>query len=85
MTMPNDTITNQSGREQPRSIGPTQTPIPRAPAARAQIRDVKNQVVDHAKESFRQARDSAGSSLNEQSPAGGRPHRRVRQRRAGDE
>ena len=32
---------------------------------RAQIREVKNQVVDHAKSSFRQARDSAGTSLTE--------------------
>jgi hypothetical protein len=34
-------------------------------SARAQIREVKDQVVDQAKTSFRQARDSASSSLNE--------------------
>jgi hypothetical protein len=33
--------------------------------ARAQIRDVKDQVVDQAKTSLRQARDSATSSLND--------------------
>jgi hypothetical protein len=33
--------------------------------ARAQIREVKDQVVDQAKTSFRQARDSAGTSLNQ--------------------
>jgi ElaB/YqjD/DUF883 family membrane-anchored ribosome-binding protein len=33
--------------------------------ARAQIREVKDQVVDQAKNSFRQARDSASSSLND--------------------
>lgn len=33
--------------------------------ARAQIREVKDQVVDQAKTSFRQARDSATSSLND--------------------
>jgi ElaB/YqjD/DUF883 family membrane-anchored ribosome-binding protein len=34
-------------------------------SARAQIRDVKDQVVNQAKTSFRQARDSATSSLND--------------------
>ena len=34
-------------------------------SARAQIRDVKDQVVNQAKTSFRQARDSASSSLND--------------------
>jgi ElaB/YqjD/DUF883 family membrane-anchored ribosome-binding protein len=34
-------------------------------SARVQIRDVKDQVVDQAKTSFRQARDSATSSLND--------------------
>lgn len=33
--------------------------------ARTQIREVKDQVVDQAKTSFRQARDSASSSLND--------------------
>ena len=33
--------------------------------AREQIRDVKNQVVDQAKNTFQQARDRAGSSLGE--------------------
>jgi ElaB/YqjD/DUF883 family membrane-anchored ribosome-binding protein len=33
--------------------------------ARAQIREVKDQVVDQAKTSYRQARDSAASSLND--------------------
>jgi ElaB/YqjD/DUF883 family membrane-anchored ribosome-binding protein len=34
-------------------------------SARAQIREVKDQVVDQAKTSFRQARDSASSSFND--------------------
>jgi hypothetical protein len=34
-------------------------------SAREQIRDVKNQVVDRAKNTFQQARDRAGSSLGE--------------------
>ena len=34
-------------------------------SARVQIRDVKDQVVDQAKASFRQSRDSATSSLND--------------------
>jgi hypothetical protein len=34
-------------------------------SAREQIRDVKNQVVDQAKNTFQQARDRAGSSLGE--------------------
>jgi ElaB/YqjD/DUF883 family membrane-anchored ribosome-binding protein len=37
----------------------------RSGSARAQIRHVKDQVVDQAKTSFRQARDSATSSLND--------------------
>ncbi len=37
----------------------------RTGGARAQIREVKEQVVDQAKTSFRQARDSASTSLND--------------------
>lgn len=36
-----------------------------AGGARAQIREVKNQVVDQARSSFRQAKDSASTSLNQ--------------------
>jgi hypothetical protein len=61
MTMPNDTTPqvddlNQAG-------GPDEGSM--SDNARAQIRDVKDQVVDRAKDSFRQARQSAGSSLNQ--------------------
>jgi len=64
MTMPNDTFTNQPlGATSIETSGPG--PETAGSGAREQIRDVKNQVVDHAKESFRQARDSAGSSLNQ--------------------
>jgi ElaB/YqjD/DUF883 family membrane-anchored ribosome-binding protein len=38
---------------------------PSSGSARAQIREVKDQVVDQAKTSYRQARDSAASSLND--------------------
>ena len=50
MTMPNTTET----AEEPRSGG----------GARAQIREVKDQVVDQAKSTYRQARDSASDSLS---------------------
>ena len=64
MTMPNDTIINQSaGSASVERPGPD--PDTATPGPRDQIRDVKNQVVDHAKETFRQARDSAGSSIKE--------------------
>jgi hypothetical protein len=64
MTMPNDrnagsptgTVGTETG-EGPRGGG--------GGGARAQIREVKDQVVDQAKNSFRQARDSAGTSLNQ--------------------
>lgn len=64
MTMPNDrnaasptgTVATETGDE-PRGGG--------TGGARAQIREVKDQVVDQAKNSFRQARDSAGTSLNQ--------------------
>lgn len=49
MTMPNTTET----AEEPRSGG-----------ARAQIREVKDQVVDQARTTYRQARDSASDSLS---------------------
>jgi ElaB/YqjD/DUF883 family membrane-anchored ribosome-binding protein len=64
MTMPNDrnagsptgTVGTEAGDE-PKRGGTGR--------ARAQIREVKDQVVDQAKSSFRQARDSAGTSLNQ--------------------
>jgi hypothetical protein len=64
MTMPNDrnagsptgTVGTETGDE-PKGGG--------SGGARAQIREVKDQVVDQAKNSFRQARDSAGTSLNQ--------------------
>jgi len=64
MTMPNDrnagfptgTVGTEAGDE-PKGGGTGK--------ARAQIREVKDQVVDQAKNSFRQARDSAGTSLNQ--------------------
>jgi ElaB/YqjD/DUF883 family membrane-anchored ribosome-binding protein len=64
MTMPNDrnagsptgTMGTDAGDE-PKGGGTGGT--------RAQIREVKDQVVDQAKNSFRQARDSAGTSLSQ--------------------
>jgi ElaB/YqjD/DUF883 family membrane-anchored ribosome-binding protein len=64
MTMPNDSnagsptgmVGTETGDE-PKGGGTGK--------ARAQIREVKDQVVDQAKNSFRQARDSAGTSLNQ--------------------
>src|SRR5574338_1170711 len=50
MTMPNTTET----AEEPRGGG----------GARAQIREVKDQVVDQARNTYRQARDSATDSLS---------------------
>jgi hypothetical protein len=56
MTMSHDpTASPGAERDTERSSG----------SARVQIRDVKDQVVDQAKTSFRQARDSATSSLND--------------------
>ena len=60
MTMPYDspaTAGNSPGAE-------FDTETPRG-GAREQIQEVKNQVVDQAKTSLRQARDSASSSLND--------------------
>jgi hypothetical protein len=64
MTMPNDsnagspvgTVATQADDES-RTGGTT--------GARAQIREVKDQVVDQARSSFRQAKDSASSSLSQ--------------------
>lgn len=64
MTMPNDrnpgspidTMATDAGDESRAGVGT---------GARAQIREVKDKVVDQAKTSFRQAKDSAGTSLNE--------------------
>jgi ElaB/YqjD/DUF883 family membrane-anchored ribosome-binding protein len=69
MTMPNDTMSHSSSP----SIPPAPTlPERTAPdqggetgGTRAQIKNVKDQVVDQARQSFRQARDSAGASLND--------------------
>ena len=58
MTMPNDTMTNDRDASVPPDTtdtgGQTGTASPRA-----QIRDMKDQVVDQAKQSFRQARWSS--------------------------
>jgi ElaB/YqjD/DUF883 family membrane-anchored ribosome-binding protein len=70
MTMPNDTVSHPSSP----SIAPDPSILPERTAAdqgeqgggtRAQIRDVKDQVMDQARQSFRHARDSAGASLND--------------------
>jgi len=59
MTMPDNSTAPSPGR-----FGRTETvDVPGTSGARAQIRDVKDQVVSEAKNSFRQARDSATSSL----------------------
>jgi ElaB/YqjD/DUF883 family membrane-anchored ribosome-binding protein len=77
MTMPRDvgpgSGPNQFGTDAPRGFetGPatgtapsTDEPIT-GEKTRAKIRDVKDQVLDQAKTSFRDARDSASSSLNQ--------------------
>jgi ElaB/YqjD/DUF883 family membrane-anchored ribosome-binding protein len=63
MTMPNDTTTNDwtNAPAEP-GIGDVDAGTS---GARAQLKDVKDQVVDHARQSFRQARESAGTSLND--------------------
>jgi hypothetical protein len=60
MTMPNQTTASSPID----STGTDSGDESRAGGARAQIREVKDQVVDQAKTSFRQARDSATSSLS---------------------
>lgn len=60
MTMPNDSTPSLAGTAGLES----EKPEDRTGGARAQIREVKDQVVDQAKESFRQARDSATHSLS---------------------
>ena len=61
MTMPN----NDLQAVPPTGSPPMQTEPPNTAGPRAQMRDVKEQVVEQAKISFRQARDSAASSLND--------------------
>jgi ElaB/YqjD/DUF883 family membrane-anchored ribosome-binding protein len=61
MTMPRDQLETGS-RRVPSPPEPAES---HPPDARAQIRDVKNQVVDQAKTSLRHARDSAASSLSD--------------------
>ena len=61
MTMP-DNATALSTRQ---SAEAENIEVPRTSGARAQIREVKDQVVGEAKNSFRQARDSATSSLTQ--------------------
>ena len=63
MTMPNDTMINPGDANAP--LDPGAPDRDATGGARAQIKDVKDQVVDQARQSFRQARDSAGSSLKE--------------------
>lgn len=59
MTMPRDDVPNTS------TGGPTVGEIDSPSGARAQMRDVKDKVVEEARSSIRQARDSATSSLNQ--------------------
>jgi hypothetical protein len=64
MTMPND----RNAGSPTGTVGTETSDEPRdggTGRARAQIREVKDQVVDQAKNSFRQARDSAGTSLTQ--------------------
>jgi hypothetical protein len=62
MTMPRDDAGNASETGQ----GPAETDKqPYTGGTRAQVRDVKDKVVDQARSSLRQARDSAASSLND--------------------
>ena len=60
MTMPYDPTASPGG-----SLGAEPDTERSSSSARTQIREVKEQVVDQAKTSFRQARDSAASSLND--------------------
>jgi hypothetical protein len=59
MTMPDTRTTPAAG---PSDMEPSDGS--RTGGARAQIREVKDQVVDQAKDTFRRARDSASSSLS---------------------
>jgi hypothetical protein len=61
MTMPD----NRTAPFPVRSGGTETADVSRTSGARAQIREVKDQVVGEAKHSFRQARDSAASSLTQ--------------------
>ncbi len=61
MTMPNDV--NAASPED--TLGVETGEPSRTAGARAQIREVKDQVVDQAKSSLRQAKDSAGASLSQ--------------------
>ena len=61
MTMPD----NPSTRPAERFGGPETLDMPNTAGARAQIREVKDQVFGEAKNSLRQARDSATSSLTQ--------------------
>jgi methyl-accepting chemotaxis protein len=60
MTMPNTTTTPSPAG----SPGADASDASRTGGARAQIREVKEQVVDQAKDTFRRARDSAAGSLS---------------------
>jgi hypothetical protein len=61
MTMPANPTAPSPGRP----AGAETVDVSRTSGARAQIREVKDQVVGEAKNSFRQARDSAASSLTQ--------------------
>jgi ElaB/YqjD/DUF883 family membrane-anchored ribosome-binding protein len=62
MTMPRDDVSNSSARNP--AVG-EQDQQSDGGGARAQIRDVKDRVVEEAKTSIRQARESATSSLDQ--------------------
>lgn len=64
MTMPNDSSAGSPIGTMGTETG-DESGIGGSGGARAQIREVKNQVVDQATSSFRQAKDSASTSLNE--------------------
>ncbi len=64
MTMPNDSSAGSPIGTMGTDPG-DQSGAGGSGGARAQIREVKNQVVDQATSSFRQAKDSANASLNE--------------------
>jgi len=60
------TTTNNPTAASPElSGGPQAVGVPGTSGTRTQIGEVKDQVVDEAKNSFRQARESAASSLNQ--------------------
>jgi hypothetical protein len=60
MTMP-----DTSFPPQPQTPAPTSTDVPPRSSAREQVREIKDQAIGQARETFRDARDRAASSLGD--------------------